>query len=108
MKLLSRIGGTDVVDTVRRMLSFLTHNDLAVSMNWTGACNKRAACDLLSMEVVQEMQMPWLTNRITSEASGAELLVHMRRWFRNARDRAGGRTRRIKPHTPKDVDLDAD
>ncbi|KAF6776150.1 hypothetical protein AHF37_04254 [Paragonimus kellicotti] len=95
------MGGTDVADTIRRMLSFLIHSDLAVSMNWTGACNKRAACDLLCMEVVQDAV-------VNQQKYADEILVHMRRWFRNARDRAGGRTRRIKPHTLKDVDLDAD
>ncbi|KAF6779793.1 hypothetical protein AHF37_00715 [Paragonimus kellicotti] len=96
MRSLARMGGTDVADTIRRMLSFLIHSDLAVSMNWTGACNKRAACDLLCMEVVQDAVV---NQQKYADVSGAEILVHMRRWFRNARDRAGGRTRRIKPHT---------
>ncbi|KAF7238258.1 hypothetical protein EG68_11318 [Paragonimus skrjabini miyazakii] len=53
MKSRSRIGGTDVTDAIRRMMSFLIHNDLAVSMNWSGVCNKREACELLSMELVR-------------------------------------------------------
>ncbi|KAF7258256.1 hypothetical protein EG68_04214, partial [Paragonimus skrjabini miyazakii] len=44
-----------------------------------------------------------------SEVYDVVLLAHMRRWFRNARDRAGGRTKRItKPPKSKDVDLDDD
>ncbi|KAA3679854.1 uncharacterized protein DEA37_0011653 [Paragonimus westermani] len=54
MKSLARMSGTDVADTVRRMLSFLIHHELAVTINWTGTCNKRAACDLLLMAVVQD------------------------------------------------------
>ncbi|KAF5396231.1 hypothetical protein PHET_10526 [Paragonimus heterotremus] len=53
LKSLCRMGGTDVADTIRRMMSFLIHNDLAVLMNWNGVCNKRAACDLPSTELVQ-------------------------------------------------------
>ncbi|KAF8562937.1 hypothetical protein P879_11666 [Paragonimus westermani] len=54
MKSLARMGGTDVADTVRRLLSCLIHHELAVTTNWTGTGNKRAACDLLLMEVVQD------------------------------------------------------
>ncbi|KAF7234280.1 hypothetical protein EG68_11740, partial [Paragonimus skrjabini miyazakii] len=53
MKSLSRMGGMDVADTIHRMISFFIHHDLVVSMNWSGVCNKRATCDLLSMELVQ-------------------------------------------------------
>ncbi|KAF7240955.1 hypothetical protein EG68_10611 [Paragonimus skrjabini miyazakii] len=49
---LSRIGGTDVVDAVRH-ISFLIHNDPAVSTNWSGRCNKWTACDSLSMELAR-------------------------------------------------------
>ncbi|KAF6771361.1 hypothetical protein AHF37_10082 [Paragonimus kellicotti] len=50
--------------------------------------------------------MQSLVNRGT-RISG-ELLVYMRRCLRNARDRAGGRTKRTtKLCKPKDVDLDA-
>ncbi|KAF7234249.1 hypothetical protein EG68_12167 [Paragonimus skrjabini miyazakii] len=106
LKSLCRMGGTDVADTIRRMMSFLIHNNLAVLMNWSGVCNKRAACDLLSMELVQDA-IP--SQQRYADVSGAELLVHMRRWYRNARDRAGGRTKRItKPPKSKDVFLDVD
>ncbi|KAF7241980.1 hypothetical protein EG68_10421 [Paragonimus skrjabini miyazakii] len=74
LKSLCRMGGTDVADTIRRMMSFLIHNDLAVLMNWSGVCNKWATCDLLSMELVQGnfssqsslsyvLQMPSLASR---------------------------------------------
>ncbi|KAF7241650.1 hypothetical protein EG68_10329, partial [Paragonimus skrjabini miyazakii] len=106
MNSLSRMGGTDVADTIRRMMSFLIHTDLAVSMNWGGVCNKLAACDLLSMELVKDAI---LSQQRYADVSGEELLVHMRRAFRSARDRAGGRTKRItKPPKPNDVDLDDD
>ncbi|KAF7234119.1 hypothetical protein EG68_12462 [Paragonimus skrjabini miyazakii] len=101
MKSLSRMGGTDVAHTIRHMMSFLIHHDLDVSMNWSGVCNKRAACDLLSMELVQ-------ADRRTPTYP-AKSFWYMRRWFRNARDRAGGRTKRIPKKTKsKDVELDGD
>ncbi|KAF7255999.1 hypothetical protein EG68_06821 [Paragonimus skrjabini miyazakii] len=50
---LSRMGGTDVADTVRRIMSFLIPKDLAVSRNWTGVFNKQAAYDLLFTELIQ-------------------------------------------------------
>ncbi|KAF7261035.1 hypothetical protein EG68_01491 [Paragonimus skrjabini miyazakii] len=97
MKSISRMCGTDVADTIRRM-SFLIHNDLAVSMNWGGVCNRQAACNLLSID-----------QQSYADVSGEELLVNMRRWLLNARDRAGGRTKRItKLPKSKDVDLDDD
>ncbi|KAF7260733.1 hypothetical protein EG68_01447 [Paragonimus skrjabini miyazakii] len=106
MKSLSRMGGMDVADTIRRMMSFFIHHDLAVSMNWSRVCNKRAAWDLLSMELVQDAIV---SQQRYADVSSEELLIHMRRWFRNARDRAGGRTKRIPKKTKsKDVDLDGD
>ncbi|KAF7258423.1 hypothetical protein EG68_04199 [Paragonimus skrjabini miyazakii] len=100
------MGGTEVTDTIHRIISFIIHNDLAVLVNWSGVSNKRAACDLLSMELVQDAI---LSQQRYADVSGAELLIHMRRWCRNARDRAGGCTKRItKPPKSKDVDLDVD
>ncbi|KAF6775290.1 hypothetical protein AHF37_05734 [Paragonimus kellicotti] len=61
MKTLSGMGGMDFADTVRRMLSFLIHNDLAVSMEWTGAYNKRAT---VSYCLWRQSKMPWLANRV--------------------------------------------
>ncbi|KAF6780367.1 hypothetical protein AHF37_00136 [Paragonimus kellicotti] len=101
------MGGTDVADTVHRMLSFLIHNDLAVSMNWTGACNKRAACDLLSMEAVQDAVV---SQQRYADVSAKYFQYTCAVRFRNARDRSGGgRTKRtMKHHKPEDVDMDAD
>ncbi|KAA3676241.1 uncharacterized protein DEA37_0004707 [Paragonimus westermani] len=106
MKSLARMGGTDVADTVRRIMSSLIHHDLAITTNWTGTGNKRAACDLLLMEVVQDAIS---SQQKYADISAEELHVHMRRWFRNARDRAGGRMKRRTKHSKQqNVDLDTD
>ncbi|KAA3671376.1 uncharacterized protein DEA37_0010332 [Paragonimus westermani] len=96
VKSLARMGGTDVADTVRRIMSSLT-------TNLTGTGNKRAACDLLLMEVVEDAIS---SQQRYADISAEELRVHMRRWCRNARDRAGGRMqRRAKQSNQQNVDL---
>ncbi|KAF5404723.1 hypothetical protein PHET_01767 [Paragonimus heterotremus] len=88
---LSRLGGSDSVVSLRRMLSSVIHNDLAILMNWTGACKKRPASNLLLMNAIRDA-----VEQNFSDLAVDELHAHMQRWFRNSRDRCGGRRKRLK------------
>ncbi|KAF7262605.1 hypothetical protein EG68_00116 [Paragonimus skrjabini miyazakii] len=88
---LSRLGGSDSVVALRRMLSSVIHNDLAILMNWTGLCNKRPASNLLLMSAIRDAVEQNFSDLVVDE-----LHAHMQRWFRNSRDRCGGRRKRLK------------
>ncbi|KAK1174981.1 hypothetical protein AOXY_G2603 [Acipenser oxyrinchus oxyrinchus] len=87
---LGMIGGTNVKETVWRLLSKTINNILAQQMNWTGVNGKRAFKNLTLKDVFGAVRRNSLTSKVTDE----EIEVIVKRWFQLAGDRAGGRRAR--------------
>uniref|UniRef100_A0A8C6TPX0 DUF4806 domain-containing protein n=1 Tax=Neogobius melanostomus TaxID=47308 RepID=A0A8C6TPX0_9GOBI len=91
---LSLIGGTDVRDTVFRIMKRVVSHSLATKTNWRGINGKSPFASLQLKDVI--IAAVW-KNPITPTASACEVEKYMKRWLQMAMDREGGRRRRAKP-----------
>lgn len=93
IKHLSLIGGSDVKDTVWRLMKHLITNTLAKDTNWRGVNGKTSMASLhLKTAVIAAVRK----NPLTSRASEREVEMFMKRWLQLSADREGGRRRRAK------------
>ncbi|XP_061177645.1 uncharacterized protein LOC133186405 [Saccostrea echinata] len=91
VKNLCTIGGENVKSTVRRLLSYLFANDLAIRINWKGKGGKIAFSSLRIKDIVTRTVRK---NRLTAAATDSEICTIIKDWFRFASDREGGRKKR--------------
>ncbi|XP_065677635.1 uncharacterized protein LOC124818445 isoform X1 [Hydra vulgaris] len=98
VKLLSKVGGSDEVDTTRRVMKRLISTKLACLLNWKGVCAKHGFGKLRLKSVVEDAvrQSPSSVN-----AKEASIEKNIQSWLRQAVDRDGGRQRRYEKSKSK-------
>ncbi|CAH0546591.1 unnamed protein product [Brassicogethes aeneus] len=86
------IGGKDVVDSTRRILSKILSNSLAKQYNWKG---KGAKSPFVTYNNIVNLIIGSLRlNNLTKDASTTEVESVIKGWLRTAGDREGGRRQR--------------
>ncbi|XP_071795887.1 uncharacterized protein [Asterias amurensis] len=88
---LSTIGGDNLANTVRRILSCTMTNDLARQFNWIGKGTKEAFSKLRLVNVIQRSVR---RNSGMRSATNSEIDSVIKDWLKYAKDRDGGRARR--------------
>jgi hypothetical protein len=88
---LSLIGGSRLEDAVRRILSKLFTNKLALSYNWTGTGQKKSVSRLNVTSVIKRAVR---ANPVHKFATDAQIERVIKEWFRCCMDRDGGRQHR--------------
>lgn len=91
-KWLSCVGGKDVGETTRKILTKLISNQLAVNSNWTGRNNKNGLKELrnfINLILVSVRKNPICSNALLDNVEQV-----IKSWLRTAYDRDGGRSRR--------------
>ncbi|XP_061165314.1 uncharacterized protein LOC133174249 [Saccostrea echinata] len=88
---LCSIGGDSLQSNVRRLLSFLLKNELALQLNWKGKGKKRGFSTLKLKNVVLKAVRK---NRFCAQATDDDIEKLIKDWLRYAADRDGGRKKR--------------
>ncbi|XP_060755415.1 histone-lysine N-methyltransferase 2B-like [Neoarius graeffei] len=96
---LGTIGGATVQATTRRVLATVFGHSLAMTINWNGCNDKRAFRDLKLKRVVVDA----VRRGSMDSPPAAQIEDEVKVWFRNARDRAGGRRQRYIRVAAQDV-----
>ncbi|KAF5283647.1 hypothetical protein FQR65_LT13771 [Abscondita terminalis] len=91
--LLHTVGGKDIFDTTRRIMSRLITNDLACQFNWTGKHNRASFAELKNIKKLMILAIR-KNNKLAAGATENDVERAMKIWLRNAPDREGGRSRR--------------
>ncbi|KAG5887794.1 hypothetical protein JTB14_024009 [Gonioctena quinquepunctata] len=85
------IGGKDVGDATRRLITKIVSHELSIQYNWTGRGKK----EFMSLKNVPKMILVCLRkNPLTRNATEAEVAGVVKIWLRTAPDRQGGRNKR--------------
>ncbi|XP_031329005.1 uncharacterized protein LOC116160029 isoform X3 [Photinus pyralis] len=92
VNILHSIGGKDVTNTCRRILSKLVGNEVAMSMKWSGR-NGREPFGALK-HIVDLLLVAVRKNPLCCNATKKDVEDCAKVWLRNAGDRDGGRSRR--------------
>ncbi|KAF8562798.1 hypothetical protein P879_10634, partial [Paragonimus westermani] len=88
---ISRIGGTDLRNVVKRILNSLVHNDLAKIINWRGLNGK---IKFSTMQLTNAIKDGVIRTAAFEETTGESVEKYVKRRFKNAGDRDGGRCKR--------------
>ncbi|CAG9812853.1 unnamed protein product [Phaedon cochleariae] len=89
---ISLLGGRDLNDTTRKILSLLVSHELSLNINWIGA-NEKGSFQKLE-NVLKLTYGAVRRNQATANATNSEIDNAIRNWLKNAPDRAGGRANR--------------
>ncbi|KAG5899445.1 hypothetical protein JTB14_015299 [Gonioctena quinquepunctata] len=89
---ISLLGGRDLNDTTRKMLSLLVSHELSLNIYWIGANEKGSFQKLVN--VLKLTYGAVRRNQATANATNSEIDNAIRNWLKNAPDRAGGRANR--------------
>ncbi|CAH0547422.1 unnamed protein product [Brassicogethes aeneus] len=91
---LSLLGGRDLNDTTKRILSIIINHQLALKINWIGANEKGSIRKLVNL--LKLIYGAIRKNAVCCNATNTEINMAIKTWVKNAPDRAGGRSGRRK------------
>ncbi|CAG9771713.1 unnamed protein product [Ceutorhynchus assimilis] len=88
IKYLSRVGGSDVPEIVKRLMYKLLTNEVGNLFSWDGAKGKRKFKCLKLANVILGMPMYTVrANNHTKNATEADIIVYIKKWLVRSKDR---------------------
>ncbi|KAL1458876.1 hypothetical protein MTO96_043401 [Rhipicephalus appendiculatus] len=87
----SKFGGTDIPDTLRRLLRSFLSKEAALQFSWKGSAGRKLAFS--DLKNVNDLLLGCLMVNHSS-ASMQDVCNVVKRWLVGAQDRDGGRSRR--------------
>ncbi|XP_046407753.1 uncharacterized protein LOC124172348 [Ischnura elegans] len=85
---LSRIGGNNLADVTKRMLTRLMSDNLASQFSWVGAKKKKPLSSKLMADVILRAVQ---RNPLFKDASEKEIELAIKNWLRHAPERCNGK-----------------
>ncbi|KAF6776257.1 hypothetical protein AHF37_04222 [Paragonimus kellicotti] len=95
---ISRIGGTDLRNVVKRILTSLVHKDIAKTINWRGINGK---IKFSTMRLTSAIKDGVMRTAGFEGTTGESVEKYVKRWFKNAGGRDGRRYKRNFKVQPK-------
>ncbi|CAH1130060.1 unnamed protein product [Ceutorhynchus assimilis] len=84
IKYLSRVGGSDVPEIVKRLMYKLLTNEVGNLFSWDGAKGKRKfKCLKLANVILDTVR----ANNHTKNATEADIIVYIKKWLVRSKDR---------------------